>query len=166
MFSCVRNNTSGSLGFLSDARRVNVSLTRARRGLIVVGNAQTLENEPRTWARWLCWARAAGVVVGEVSSGVYDVAAVRGASAALMASFVPGISDVHDGLKLIPPLHVLHIHARTYSRVCAQLHACALLCVRASYVGVLCMNARAWLHVCTPFACVCILCFMLGGQPV
>ena len=68
VFSCVRNNTSGSLGFLSDARRVNVSLTRARCGLIVVGHAPTLELEPKTWARWLGWARTEGLIVGEPCS--------------------------------------------------------------------------------------------------
>lgn len=42
IISCVRSNGEGEIGFLSDARRMNVALTRARRCLIVVGDSATL----------------------------------------------------------------------------------------------------------------------------
>jgi len=86
VFSCVRANVQGSLGFLSDARRVNVSLTRAKRGLVVVGHPPTLGQEIGTWARWLGWARAHGLVIGEEPTGFYDANEVRSASFSLMAS--------------------------------------------------------------------------------
>ncbi len=62
VFSAVRSNDFGSVGFVSDWRRVNVSFTRARRGLIVIGNDVTLRRgDPDTWMPWLEWVNAHGV---------------------------------------------------------------------------------------------------------
>lgn len=52
VFSCVRSNKDGNVGFLSDARRLNVALTRAKRGLIVVGDPDTLRYDDN-WGAWL-----------------------------------------------------------------------------------------------------------------
>jgi superfamily I DNA and/or RNA helicase len=42
VISLVRSNAKGEIGFLSDTRRMNVALTRARRKLIVFGDSATL----------------------------------------------------------------------------------------------------------------------------
>lgn len=42
--SLVRSNREGQLGFLTDTRRMNVAMTRARRKLIVIGDSATLSN--------------------------------------------------------------------------------------------------------------------------
>lgn len=51
--SSVRGNSRRSVGFLGDSRRANVALTRAKRGLIVVGNKETLSGDDRIWKPWL-----------------------------------------------------------------------------------------------------------------
>ena len=44
VFSAVRSNRLSELGFLRDSRRLNVAVTRAKQGLIVVGDATTLKS--------------------------------------------------------------------------------------------------------------------------
>ncbi|MBS0206842.1 MAG: AAA family ATPase [Planctomycetes bacterium] len=44
IISLVRSNPRGELGFLTDTRRINVALTRARRKLMVFGDSSTLAN--------------------------------------------------------------------------------------------------------------------------
>ena len=44
--SLTRSNTSGEIGFLSDIRRMNVGMTRARRKLLLVGDSSTLSVHP------------------------------------------------------------------------------------------------------------------------
>lgn len=46
VFSLVRSNAEGEIGFLADVRRTNVALTRARRKLLVIGDSATLSVLP------------------------------------------------------------------------------------------------------------------------
>ena len=44
--SFVRSNNEGEIGFLSDIRRTNVAITRARKKLVMIGDSATLANHP------------------------------------------------------------------------------------------------------------------------
>jgi regulator of nonsense transcripts 1 len=62
VFSTVRANPERQLGFTADARRLNVAITRARRGLVVVGHRSTLSSDAN-WNAWLQWVHAAGAIL-------------------------------------------------------------------------------------------------------
>jgi len=51
----VRSNSDQCVGFLSDARRLNVSITRAKRCLVVIGDGTTLSSDALlgTYVEWL-----------------------------------------------------------------------------------------------------------------
>ncbi|WAR00145.1 SMBP2-like protein [Mya arenaria] len=46
VISLVRSNPKGEVGFLSEKRRINVAVTRARRHLAVVGDSMTVSSDP------------------------------------------------------------------------------------------------------------------------
>ena len=59
IFSCVRNNKRGELGFLTDYRRINVALTRAKYGMIIIGNERTLIHDKK-WGALLTFLKEDG----------------------------------------------------------------------------------------------------------
>jgi senataxin len=58
IFSAVRSNRQAKVGFLSDWRRMNVALTRARSALLVIGDFETLSVGDKHWAAFGNWCRA------------------------------------------------------------------------------------------------------------
>ncbi|MEK7390395.1 MAG: AAA domain-containing protein [Elusimicrobiota bacterium] len=59
ILSLVRSNEGGQIGFLSDMRRLNVAITRARRCLIVIGDSATIARHP-VYARFISHAEKLG----------------------------------------------------------------------------------------------------------
>ncbi|KNC82196.1 hypothetical protein SARC_05516 [Sphaeroforma arctica JP610] len=72
VLSCVRSSKNTGVGFLKDKRRMNVALTRAKRGLVVLADIKTL-NRNVTWRTYLTWATANGLVKnwGDVEAAIW-----------------------------------------------------------------------------------------------
>lgn len=64
------------MGFLSDERRLNVAITRPRRGLIVIGNQSTLEADP-SWRAWMGWVAAQRAQRGQLAAEAAKTAGER-----------------------------------------------------------------------------------------
>jgi predicted DNA helicase len=73
VMSLVRSNPSGEIGFLSDVRRMNVAMTRARRKLIVIGDSSTLAVNA-FFSRMVDYfqSREAYATVWEMEGGIRD----------------------------------------------------------------------------------------------
>ena len=59
IFTTVRSRLAGGIGFVADARRINVGLSRARSSLLVVGNAAALRKDAK-WAGVVSYADSIG----------------------------------------------------------------------------------------------------------
>ncbi|KAF4754217.1 hypothetical protein FOZ62_027468 [Perkinsus olseni] len=63
IMSCVRSSRDGGIGFVADYRRLNVSLTRAKFALWIVGNAESLGRSSKVWGDLVSHCRERGSFV-------------------------------------------------------------------------------------------------------
>lgn len=73
IFSAVRSNSMSELGFLRDPRRLCVALTRARRGLVILGDSKVLKS-CRHWRSLIesCENRNCFITVDNLSSNQFE----------------------------------------------------------------------------------------------
>ncbi|GAA5838714.1 hypothetical protein JCM11251_003270 [Rhodosporidiobolus azoricus] len=62
MVSLVRSNDEGEVGFLRELRRLNVSMTRPRRHLVVVGDSETVGKGSPFLKDWMTWLEEEALV--------------------------------------------------------------------------------------------------------
>lgn len=65
IISTVRANSDGNLGFLKSEKRLNVSLTRAKKGLIIVGEPKCLAKRPGIFRDLISFYCSNGLVVND-----------------------------------------------------------------------------------------------------
>ncbi|KAF8002909.1 hypothetical protein HF325_002154 [Metschnikowia pulcherrima] len=64
ILSCVRSNANKRIGFVADPRRMNVALTRAKYGMIIVGDVDCLTKKCYLWKQYIATLEAKGAVLG------------------------------------------------------------------------------------------------------
>ena len=90
IISTVRSNDNGNIGFVKDRRRLNVAITRPKKGLFIVGSADTLR-ENALWRELINHALGKGALVNVPNSSSDIAAAVLSAKLNTQSRLVSGI---------------------------------------------------------------------------
>ena len=68
ILSMVRSNTEAEVGFLAESRRINVSVTRAKRCCLIIGDSSTLRSDSCLESLWnYCYQREAVISVDKIN---------------------------------------------------------------------------------------------------
>lgn len=87
--SAVRSNEHQGIGFLNDSRRLNVALTRAKYGIIIVGNPKVLSKQP-LWYHLLTFYKEHRVLVEGALNNLKDCPIQLNRPRKMLNHFVPG----------------------------------------------------------------------------
>ena len=68
ILTCVRSNEHQGIGFLNDPRRLNVALTRAKYGLVILGNPKVLAHHPLWYQLLLHFKEKSCLVEGPLNN--------------------------------------------------------------------------------------------------
>lgn len=100
VFSFVRNTRSGSLNFVDDLRRLNVSFSRAKCNLIMIGHLDTLRDESLHKVD----KEAVMAVYDEIENNKVELVAHHGAMQRMYEDFPPALCPMIENLD--EPYHV------------------------------------------------------------
>lgn len=89
IISAVRSNEHQGIGFLNDSRRLNVALTRAKYGIIIVGNPKVLSKQP-LWYHLLAFYKEHRVMVEGPLSNLKECPIQLNRPRKMLNHFVPG----------------------------------------------------------------------------
>jgi len=64
ILSTVRANKHCKIGFVDNKQRLNVAITRARLGLVIIGSASTLSGNSELWAKLIDWYKSQDCFIG------------------------------------------------------------------------------------------------------
>jgi hypothetical protein len=129
VLTTVRANARGAVGFLRDWRRLNVAITRARLGLILIGDAATLCYDAHwcTFLRYLVheralasWPRLSDPIAGSLVSRIFGSPAAADVSPAEFVG-MPASADLDvaelDVAREEDPMPTTHKRARPSTEV-------------------------------------------------
>ena len=89
IMSAVRSNEHQGIGFLNDSRRLNVALTRAKYGIIIIGNPKVLSKQP-LWYHLLTFYKEHRVMVEGALANLKECQIQLNRPRKMLNHFVPG----------------------------------------------------------------------------
>ncbi len=99
ILSCVRSNCEHAIGFLSNDSRMNVAITRAKRGLWVLGCSQTLiGGGSNTWKAFIAYSKDKGVFINAKERTFIQLMREKGIECSFPSKIDTEVKNPHKSL--------------------------------------------------------------------